>query len=300
VIHEPLVEMLGPLVEWVTVCPECEIGLGVPRRPIRLVVSPSDPEQDALVQPATGADLTEKMHDFCRETVPALPDLDGCLMKYRSPSCGISNVRVHHGIDKSSVARRGAGLFGRTILDTFSHLPIEDEGRLHNFTIREHWLTRIFAGARLRQTVQTGRMKDLVQFHSEYKYLLMAYSQVGLKKLGRIVAAGSQKTVEATAAEYVTAFHDAMQKPARYTSQINVLHHVMGYFSDEVDRSEVEYMLDLIEEFRRGGLPLSVPLQVLRGWAVRFRSEYILSQAFLAPYPKELTAISDSGKGRKL
>ena len=300
VIHEPVVEMLHPWVDWVTACPECEIGLGVPRRPIRLVVDPSDPERDALVQPATGADLTERMNRFCRERVPALPELDGCVLKFRSPSCGISNVRVHHGADKSTVARRGPGLFGRAILDAFPDLPIEDEGRLHNFTIREHWLTRIFAGARLREMAQTGRMHDLVQFHANHKYLLMAYSQTGLQKLGRIVAAGSQKTVDAAVREYKAAFCDALKKPARYTSQINVLHHVMGYFSGEVDRPEVEYMLDLIEDFRRGGLPLSVPLQVLRGWAIRFRNEYILNQTFLAPYPPPLATISDSGKGRKL
>lgn len=300
VIHEPLVEMLHPFVDWVTACPECEIGLGVPRRPIRLIVSESNPDEDALVQPSTGLVLTEQMERFSREKLAQLPELDGCLMKFRSPSCGIGAVRVHHAADKSSVARQGPGLFGRALLKAFPHLPIEDEGRLHNFVIREHWLTRIFAGARLRRMIRDGQMKDLIQFHSEHKYLLMAYSQTGLKTLGRIVASGSQKTVAPTAQAYATAFHDALQKPARFTSQINVLHHVMGYFSHQVEHPEVEYMLDLIEEFRRGGLPLSVPVQVLRGWAIRFQNDYILNQAFLAPYPAELVAISDSGKGRKV
>ena len=31
------VDKLGPLVEFVRVCPELELGLGVPREPIRLV-----------------------------------------------------------------------------------------------------------------------------------------------------------------------------------------------------------------------------------------------------------------------
>ena len=300
VIHEPNVEKLHPFVDWVTACPECEIGLGVPRRPIRLVVNESNPDEDALVQPATGIDLTEKMNRFCRERVAELPELDGCLMKFRSPSCGISSVLVHHAADQPSVARRGAGLFGRALLEAFPHLPIEDEGRLHNFTIREHWLTRIFAGARLRQVIGAGQMKDLVQFHATHKYLLMSYSQTGLRKLGQIVAGGSQKTVAPTVREYVDVFYETLKNPSEYTSQINVLHHVMGHFSDLVERSEIEYMLDLIEEFRRGGLPLSVPVQVLRGWAIRFKSEYVLDQAFLHPYPTELVAISDSGKGRKL
>src|SRR4029450_6977530 len=39
-----LTDVLGPFVEWVPVCPEVELGLGVPREPIRLTAPQGAPK----------------------------------------------------------------------------------------------------------------------------------------------------------------------------------------------------------------------------------------------------------------
>ena len=61
-IRDEFVESLQSHVDFVTFCPECEIGLGVPRRPIRLVAPDGSPRKEPLemqsvqlVQPATAS-----------------------------------------------------------------------------------------------------------------------------------------------------------------------------------------------------------------------------------------------------
>lgn len=80
--------------------------------------------------------------------------------------------------------------------------PVEDEGRLGNFTLRGHFLTVLFARARLRTVREGGRMKELIAFHSDYKYLLMASSEADLRKLGFTVANRDRGKSAEVMAEY--------------------------------------------------------------------------------------------------
>lgn len=295
-IDEPLIDGLKPYADFTDVCPECAIGLGVPRHPIRLVASPDGPK---LLQPATGEDFTSKMLAFSKDFVAGLGPLDGAILKLKSPSCGLSNVKLHRTIDKGECAGKEAGLFAATLSAALPKLPAEDEGRLRNFSIREHFLTRIFLSAKLREAAATKRVAALVDFQSRCKYLLMAYSQPGLRKLGNIVAKGGKAaSAELLFAEYSEAFTDALAKPARPGSAVNVLQHMMGHFSKDLTPGERAFFLDTLEDYLRGGAPLSVPLGVLKSWAIRFDDKYILGQFLLCPYPESLVSISDSGKGR--
>jgi len=299
-IFDPIVESLKPYADLIPVCPECEIGLGIPRRPLRIVqgreVVSGAPR---MLQPASGLDFTSQMHEFSSKFLDSLPpELDGFLLKCKSPSCGLSGVSVYKSAEGGERLSNGPGLFGGHVLARFGELPAEDEGRLHSFTIREHFLTRVFLGALLRRVAAEGSMAALVDFHSRCKYLLMAYGQSSLRNLGRIVASGSKASAKETLALYVSEFRKALSKEPRYQSSINALQHMMGYFSGKVSSSETAYFLDLLEEFRRGAMPMSVPVGVLKSWALRFEEAYILSQLFLRPYPEALVAISDSGKGR--
>ncbi len=61
-------------IEFITVCPEMEIGLGVPRDPVRSV---SNGEEKRLLQPETGKDLTEDMLDFAKSFLTQRSDVDG-------------------------------------------------------------------------------------------------------------------------------------------------------------------------------------------------------------------------------
>lgn len=295
-IDEPLIEALKPCADIVRACPEMAVGLGAPRHPVRLVGNDNSLK---LLQPATGLDLSLEMKAFSKAFVAGLGALDGAILKFKSPSCGPSNVKVYRAIDKPEASGKGSGLFAAELLSRFPELPAEDEGRLKNFVVRESFLTRVFLGAKLRETAAEGRASGLVEFHSRCKYLLMACSQSGLRKLGRIVASGGKgSSAGELFAEYSSEFAKALAKPFKPGSALNALQHMAGYFSAKLSQAERAFFQDLLEEYLRGSLPLSAPVGVLKSWAIRFDEKYILEQYLLRPYPEALVSITDSGKGR--
>lgn len=295
-LNDPTVNALRDRVEFRTFCPEMEIGLGAPRDPIRLVGRANSP-QTALMQPATGRDLTRTMEEYARDRLADLADVDGFILKAKSPSCGLRGVKVYKNMEPGKNVDYAPGMFGRAVLETFPDHPLEDEGRLSNFIIREHFLTRLFALARFKAVVPGG-MRDLVDFHSDYKYLLMAYDQNCLRRLGRIVANPERLPFAEAARRYRGELAAALRHPARFTNAINALLHIFGYFSDKLNGGEKAFFLDGLERYRRAKIPLSVLQAVLRSWAVRFEETYLLRQRFFEPYPEALLDIADSGKGR--
>lgn len=296
-ISSEVVKALKPHVDFVPVCPEVEIGLGVPRDPIRVV---STKETRRLMQPSTGADVTSKMLRFAESFLESLAAVDGFILKSRSPSCGFKDVKVFSGMGKEAAMAKGSGFFGGAVLERFPGYPAEDEGRLLNFRIREHFLTSLYARARFRAIAQRCEMKDLVEYHARNKFLLMAYHQKEMRILGRIVANPEKKKVRAVFEEYEVHLRSALANPPRYTSSINVLMHALGYFSDGLSRSEKAFFLESLEKYRAGKIPLSATLSVVSSWLARFKNEYLEKQTFFAPYPEALVEISDSGKGRDL
>ena len=91
---EFLTSHFGRYVEWVPVCPEFEIGLGIPRESLRLV---ADGKKVRLVAPRSGLDHTERMNNWTKEQTRHLIDqgLCGYVLKRSSPSCGLERVKVY-------------------------------------------------------------------------------------------------------------------------------------------------------------------------------------------------------------
>jgi uncharacterized protein YbgA (DUF1722 family)/uncharacterized protein YbbK (DUF523 family) len=296
-IPSPVVKLLMPHVDFLPVCPEVEIGLGIPRHPIRIVKSGTELR---LLQPETEKDVTDDMTGFVDRFLDAVEKVDGFVLKFRSPSCGMKDVKIYRGTEKGAAASKGAGFFGGEVVRRFSGLAVEDEGRLTNYKIREHFLTKIFTLASFRAVETSGRMRDLVQFHTEHKLLLMAYSQKQLKSLGRLVANPEKKSVEELLAGYRAGLEAALAAAPRASSCINVLMHGMGYFSKQLAHKEKAFFLDSLQEFREQRVPLSVPVGILKSYIVRFDEPYLGQQTFFDPYPEEMVSITDSGKGRKL
>jgi uncharacterized protein YbgA (DUF1722 family)/uncharacterized protein YbbK (DUF523 family) len=293
VLPDKFVEKLKPFVEYKPVCAEVEIGLGVPRDPIRVV---SDNGELRLVQPATGREVSAEMRSFAEGFMNSLGAVDGFILKSRSPSCGVKDVRVYPSAGKSASIATSAGFFGAAALAHFPDLPIEDEGRLSNYRLREHFLTSIFMLARFRAVKTSGALGQLVRFQAENKYLLLSYHQQEMRALGRIVANLEKKPLPEVFAAYEQHLRAALAHPPRCGAAINVLMHGMGYFSEELSGAEKSYFLESLEQYRAGKLPLSAPIAILKGHGVRFSEEYLMQQTFFRPYPEALVEMSDSGK----
>ena len=297
IISSEIVEKLKPFVEYIPVCPEVEIGLGIPRDPIRLV---GTNDEKRLIQPSTSRDVTDKMVQFTETFFSTLPEIDGWILKNRSPSCGFMDVKLYPAADSRGSQKRTSGMFGGMVLERFSQLPVEDEGRLTNFRIREHFLTRLFLLREFREVKKSRKMGELVRFQSENKLLLMGYNQKGMRILGRIVANPIHLPFENVIADYESNLQAAFARPPRAASSINVLMHAMGYFSKRLSHEEKSYFLDTLQSYRIGKIPLSVPSSIIRAWIIRFDEAYLEPQTFFEPYPESLMEITDSGKGRNL
>ncbi|MDM5188756.1 DUF523 and DUF1722 domain-containing protein [Bacillus sp. DX4.1] len=294
-IPDLTIRNLQPFVTFIPVCPEVEIGLGIPRETIRIV------EEDGvqkLVQPSTKEDVTEKMKHFSEEFLSSLPDVDGFILKNRSPSCGTRDVKIYTGFEKAPAKGKGAGLFGGTVLEKFSHVAVEEEGRLSNFIIREHFFTRLFTIAHFKTLKENKSMEELVSFQSDHKYLFMAYNQTKQKELGRIIANLAKAPHEEVFENYEKTLCELLERTPRYTSNVNVCQHIFGYFKKDLKEEEKEHFLSLLHKYVEKKIPLSNLLALLKSWALRFEEDYLLRQTYFEPYPEALVEISDSGKGR--
>lgn len=296
-INDTFVNKLRDFVEFHDVCPETDIGLGIPRNPVRLVRSDDGLK---MMQPATGEDVTAKMIDHCSKVLNSIDNIDGFLLKNASPSCGINNIKVYASIKKGSMVSKSMGLFAGMAQDKFPNIPMEDEGRLHNFVIRENWLIAIYAIAGFRELENSQKISELYKYHTNYKYLFMSYSQKKMKELGHLLANHDKLPAKEIFSGYKKGLLDLIRLKPSNAKRINVLMHMMGYFSKHLKASEKQYFLNLLEEFRRGTMPLAIPLEIIKSWALRFENDYILNQKILHSYPKDLLLLSDSGKGRDL
>ncbi|MBE2900444.1 DUF523 and DUF1722 domain-containing protein [Methanothermobacter thermautotrophicus] len=282
-ISSPFVRQFADHADFITVCPEVEIGLGVPRPPIHITEVDGKPR---LVQPETGRDLTDAMKSFIDSFLGSLDTVDGFILKNRSPSCGIRNVKVYHG-EGQRPGRDGTGFFGRAVMERFPYLPLEDEGRLRNLQIREDFLIRLYL---LRDLRAVDSLQDLIEFHTENKLLLMSISPEGQNILGRVI--GEQKDLDDTVKRYSEVFYEIIREPLKPERKINALLHAFGHFSSKLNGEEKKYFLESVEWYRRGVVPFIVPVSILRSWVLRFGDTYLEKQTIFEPYPLELVPVT--------
>jgi uncharacterized protein YbgA (DUF1722 family)/uncharacterized protein YbbK (DUF523 family) len=295
IVDDPFVRRLREFVEFKPVCPEMEIGLGVPRDPIRVILAKGEMR---LVQPSTGKDFSVPMNDFAETFLDGLGPADGFLLKARSPSCGTRDVKIYNETGNLMSAARRQGFFGRAAMGRYGDRLVEDEGRMRNFLIRERFLSLLFTLARFRDLAAEPTMARLTGFHARHKLLLMTYSEVVMRQLGKVGANEEHKPVADVFRDYRALLPRAFDRPPKYTAAINVLMHALGYFRDGLTADEKAFFLDSLQRYRTGKVPLSVPVGILRSWVVRFNQPYLSQQVFFEPYPETLVDIADSGKGR--
>jgi len=278
-----LTDVLGPHVDWVPVCPEVELGLGVPRPTLRLAGSPKAPR---LLQEASGEDLTARMRAYAVARVSELErlDLDGYVLKRASPSCGLLRVRVYR--EHGAPGADGRGLFAAALVEGMPMLPVEEEGRLTDPGLRENFIERVFAMARWRAFLGGGsRARDLVAFHAGQKFAVLAHSPAHYTRLGRLVAAAGRSL---KLAEYGRVLMEALAVRATRGRHANVLQHLAGHFRRDLAPGDRAELGEVIEEYRRGLVPLVVPLTLVRHHVRRLGVAYLAEQVYLSPHPREL------------
>lgn len=281
-----LTDTLAGFFEWVPVCPEVELGMGTPREAIRLVQRNGEVR---LLGRQSGADHTEAMRSFARRRVEQLAsqNLSGYVLKKDSPSCGLERVRLHQ--EDGRVTRSGRGLFAVTLADRLGNLPIEEEGRLRDPRLRENWIERVFAYHRLQALWATDwRIGDLIAFHTSHKLVLLAHSPRAYQQLGRLLAGAKTLPRHRLRDRYEREFMAALKTLATRGRHANVLQHMAGYLRELLDDASRRELLGCVEDYRRGILPLIVPITLMAHHVRRFEVAYLRGQVYLNPHPKEL------------
>jgi uncharacterized protein YbgA (DUF1722 family)/uncharacterized protein YbbK (DUF523 family) len=293
-IESQLVNRMKGKVDLIQVCPETAIGLGVPRQPIKLI-SLKNREQK-LVQPSTGLDLTEKMQRYCSSFLMGLDDVDGFLMKSRSPTCGLKDAYIY--LDEANVSPlpiKVPGLLGEAVLARFSDLAVEDEAHLNDVGMAEHFLTKLYTFARFRELHHDT--SSLMQFQADNKLLLMTYGQNKMRLLGNIASNRDKRDIEDVFNQYQYLLRSIFSNRPKRGSAANVLVHAMGYYKDQLQADEKKAFMEMLRSYREESAPLVICLDVMRSYNLRFGNEYLIRQTFFEPFPKELLDASSADPG---
>ncbi len=279
-----IVETLGRYCDFQSFCPETAIGMGVPRPPIRLVGDPASPRAVGVQDP--GLDVTTRLTRYGRDTARVIGHLDGFILKANSPSCGMQRVRLY---GDGSAGRRGVGLFARELMRANPLLPLEEEGRLNDPLLRDGFIERLFTYRRWRRLLaERLTAHRLMQFHSAHKYALMAHGNAHYKALGQLAAEAGDRPMTELKQAYGSRLMEALHHPAAPGRHANVLQHLMGYLKKSIDADDKAELNNVIDAYRRGRVPLAVPLTLLRHHFRRHPDPYITRQTYLNPEPAEL------------
>jgi uncharacterized protein YbgA (DUF1722 family)/uncharacterized protein YbbK (DUF523 family) len=278
-----ITDILGEYLEFVAVCPEVEAGFSIPRETFRLV---GDPENPRLVTTRSNVDHTERMLAWAEKRVAELEkeNLCGFIFKKDSPNSGLSRVKVYN--PKGMAEKNGVGLFARAFTRHFPLLPVEEEGRLTDAKLRETFIEQIFTLKRWREAMACGRsMKNLVDFHTRHKLLVLSHSPAYAKRMGKLVAEGKQTPIGEVCTQYEGLLIETLRLKTTVKKNMNVLEHILGYFKEQLSADEKQEMLEIFDRYRREFVPLIVPVTLLNHYVRKFGQPYLKQQVYLNPHP---------------
>lgn len=280
-------EQLSKHVEYVPVCPEMGIGMGAPRKTIRLVN-----KNDVIhVTASDGSfDVTEQLEQFSKETTDNLAGLSAYIVCAKSPTCGMERVPVYKENRKGGfdADKSGVGVFTRILREKYPDLPIEENGRLNDTHLRETFVTQMYAYHDFQKMRDSDSRKAFIDFHARHKYLLLAHNPMVYKELGRLVACIAKRDLAKAQSEYLSLFMRTLRKPCSRRNHTNVLQHLQGYFKRSLTSMQRQNLAAQIDKYRRGMLPLLVPITLINQYLAEFPNTYLSSQVYLHPHPEDL------------
>ena len=281
-----ITDTLGHYFEWVPVCPEVEYGLPVPRESMHLIGDPASPR---IVTVKTGVDHTEGMKKWAEDKLRQLEkeDLCGFIFKSKSPSSGIGGIKVYTSSGMPS--NRGTGIFGGAFMRYFPLIPVIDDGRLHNPNLRENFIEQVLVYKRWKEFLKNStKIRDLIAFHTHLKLLILSHSPKHYSTLGKLVAQAKKYKPDVLYSEYIRILMDGLRLLATTKKNTNVLLHIAGYFKKQLSSEDKSELLEVIDQYHKGHIPLIVPIVLINHYVRKFDEPYLKMQFYLNPHPIEL------------
>lgn len=277
---------LGEYFEFHPFCPEVEIGLGVPRPTIHLVKFDKEIRCIGVKDPEL--DVTDRLRNRAVQLKECHADLCGYILKKDSPSCGMERVKVYAG---NQPRREGVGIYAGEMMRHNPLLPVEEEGRLGDPGLRENFIQRVYVLYRWKRLLAEGiTIKSLTQFHARHKLIIMSHGDY--RELGQMLADVSKDTLKEVADHYIVKLMAILKKIVSRSNHVNVLQHIQGYLRKELTADDKAELVELIERYRRGEVPLIVPLTLLKHHFRKAPDPYIEESYYMSPYPQELQLIN--------
>ena len=279
-------DVLTDYVEFYPVCPEVAIGLGIPRKPIRLIVTDG---QDRIrgVENAV-LDVTDALIQEAESAAEKMPDICGYIFMQNSPSCGVYGLK-RYGENGHSIDSSGRGAYAKRFMELMPLVPVEEAGRLNDAGLRENFITRIFALHDWHETVAPApTAKKLIAFYSRYKYQVMAHHVPSYFLIGKFLANLANRSIEDVSKEFIGLLMTALGHQATRKGNTNALMHLRGYLKLHITKQAKEELSHLIESYTKGIIPLVVPLTLLKHHLMTLDDPYLKSQTFWEPHPDAL------------
>ena len=288
IINNKYIKSLKDFIDFIPICPEVEIGMGTPRDPIKII---NNEGKTYLYQETTRKDYAEKINDFSMKFLNKVEDVDGFILKASSPSCAISTSKIYPNKKTKIPIGKGPGLFTSNIMKIFPNHPKEEEKRLNNIFLREHFFTSIFTIADYKSV---NSIDSLYKFHAKHKYLFMTYNQTLMRKMGKIAS----NNIGIPLKKIIKNYHDCLllmfKRRSRYTSNINTQMHIFGYFKNELKKEEKIFFLKLLDDYRNKKNTISAVNNTLYSWVIRFNDKYLKQQSYFNPFPETLRELESS------
>jgi uncharacterized protein YbbK (DUF523 family)/uncharacterized protein YbgA (DUF1722 family) len=282
-----LANALRRYVEWVPVCPETECGFPVPRETMRLRGNPDSPH---LYTVETNRDQTEAMRRWAERKLRDFEGagLCGFVFKSRSPSCGISGVKVF-GWNGAAPRACGTGIFALAAQRRFPLLPAADEEGMKDPAVREAFIERLFAAMRWRDFRSDGpTLGGLKEFHGAHELLIRAHDPEAAAAMERMIRGAARMNRLKLFDRYGAAMMSALGTAPSALKNAKVLKTVFRSIKHGVSEEGAFHLLSVIEDYRSGKVPLLVPLALLRHYVERTDDHSLKRQFFFNPYPPEL------------
>ena len=281
-----ITETLAEYFELLPACPEVAIGLGVPRKPVRIIVTDQGARVRGVENP--GLDVTDALAAQAKENAQAWPDLGGYIFMQNSPSCGVFAVK-RYDTSGRLLGAEGRGAYAQKLIELLPLLPVEEAGRLCDLSLRDNFITRVYAYYDWRQSVGTEPTAEkLIHFYSRYKYQVMAHSVASYAAIGKLLSDLSRRPAKDIADEFIRLFMGALSNIAGRKGNTNTMMHLRGYLRWRLSPADNEELNHLIDAYRQGEVPLSVPLALLKHHLSVLDDPYLQQQTFWSPHPEKL------------
>jgi len=277
-----IVETLGQHIEFLTLCPEVAIDMGIPRPPIHLIES--NKEIRAVGVEEGGIEVSDKLLEYGKTQTVKLGLICGYIFKSGSPSCSLNNAIIHGNQENI----KGAGLYARQITSGLPHLPVIDENCLALADERDNFIERIFALNYWNKFISVDLLyKNLQKFHNYYSLNLMAHAESGFKSLSRLVSSLDSPVDAVTGRFYLDKFMVIMKSPATIEMHMKVLSCMAKRLADLINKDEINLLEEAIFAYEGQEISRTIPLNIISSLGKKYQIASLMNKAYLEPTTPE-------------